>query len=198
MGNEVLKAIKWGVTATSLCAAVLTAMPAMPAAANPTQCDPGSSSWKWTNVKKPWVVTHAKSFENFSGATIKRTKSVTHETTITASASTTVGTKFKANAIIAKLDATVEFTLALSGSHTNKGTETVEGTMKSGHVYIYYAGAKKITGHYTYRVCNSRGEIVVKSSGNGKSYGLKTEGVVQCGASPKKTTLAYKVENAYC
>jgi len=164
-----------------------------------TMCEPGMGMWSWSGKKSPWKVTHATAYENFSGGTITRTKTAAHELTITASASATVGATLEANTIIAKLDAQVSYSLALSGSHTKSSAETVEGKMKSGYVYVYYAGARKVTGQYTYSVCNSRGTAaVVKSRGKATSYGLKREGAVRCGASLSSSTLGYVAERDYC
>jgi hypothetical protein len=164
-----------------------------------TMCEPGMGKWSWAGKKSPWKVTHASAYENFSGATITRTKTAARELTITASASATVGATLEANTVIAKLDATVSYSLALSGSHTKSSSETVSGKMKSGYVYVYYAGARKVTGQYTYSVCNSRGTaVVVKSRGKATSYGLKREGAVRCGSSPASSSLGYVAERDFC
>nr|GID83895.1 hypothetical protein Ade03nite_28190 [Actinoplanes derwentensis] len=164
-----------------------------------TKCEPNFKMWKWSSVSKPWAITHAKAFENFSGATIKRSYSVTHTSTVSASAKASTGVKFSANTLIAKLEGNAKIELAASGKKTNTSKETVSGTMKSGNVYVYFAGVKKVSGRYVYSVCNSRGtQILIKGTGKATSFGLRSEGVVRCGSSPKSTTLAYKVAKAYC
>jgi len=71
--------------------------------------------------------------------------------------------------------------------------------MKPGHVYVYYAGARKTSGYYSRSVCNSSGTgMTVKSKGNATSFGLKREGAVRCGSTVSSGTLGFVAERDYC
>lgn len=165
----------------------------------PTVCEPNSSSWSWPGKKTPWTVTHAKGYENFSGSAATYTKSATVERTIQATASVTQGAIVGADVIIAKLDGQVSYSLALAGTKTNTGSESVTATMRPGGVYIYYAGARKVSSPYTYSVCNSNGTaVIVKSRGKATSWGLKREGAVRCNSAVAGNSLGYVAERDYC
>ncbi|UQU64653.1 hypothetical protein COUCH_37935 [Couchioplanes caeruleus] len=165
----------------------------------PLECEPGYSTYSWTGTKTPWTVTHAKGYENFTGSTATYTKSATRERTITASAEVTSGATVSANVVIASLDGQVSWTLAASGSVTNSGSESVTATMKPGSVYVFYAGARKTSGSFSYSLCNSSGtHVTVKSKGKATSFGLKREGAVRCGSTVTSASLGYVAERDYC
>jgi len=71
--------------------------------------------------------------------------------------------------------------------------------MKPGNVYVYYAGARKTSGYYTYSACNASGtSVTVRSKGLATSFGLKREGAVRCGSTVSNTSLAYVAKRDYC
>jgi hypothetical protein len=168
------------------------------AQAGPTpHCHFGDTREAWSAVKKPWSVTHARGYENNSGATATLTRSATWERTLEASVSWTGEGGAEANIEIAKLQGKTGYTLALSGKRTNTGSESVTATMATGHVYVFYAGDRNTSGTLTHYVCNSITEVAV-GHGNVRSFGQSREGAVRCNTAVAKDTLGYVAERDYC
>lgn len=66
-------------------------------------------------------------------------------------------------------------------------------------MYVYYAGARKVSGYYTNSYCDANGTAVtVRSKCKATSFGLKREGAVRCNAKVPSTTLGYVAERDYC
>lgn len=163
----------------------------------PTQCDSGTSRTTWTSVKKPWAVTHAKRFENFTDDDQTYKKTVTRTATLSSTASVTQGGGISASAAVASLDGQVSFNLAVSGSRTKESAEEVTAKMRAHKVYVFYAGDRSVSGFFTYAVCNGL-SMVVRAKGKARSFGVPTEGAVRCGTTPGKDTLARVTETQYC
>jgi len=162
-------------------------------------CSPSETYYSWSYMKNPWLITHAKSYENYSDSAATYTKSVTKVASVTASATVTSGITIGADIIIAKLDGQFSYDLALSGTTTNEGTESITATMKPGHIYVFYAGARKTSGYYTYYQCSANGTTAkIKSKGRALSFGLNREGALRCGATVSTASLAYVVDAKYC
>ncbi|MEV4703606.1 hypothetical protein [Actinoplanes sp. NPDC049316] len=101
--------------------------------------------------------------------------------------------------MIASLDGQVSWTLAAAGSVTATGSVSIQATMKPGSVYVFYAGARKTSGNFSYSLCNSSGtHVTVKSKGKATSFGLKRDGAVRCGSTVSSASLAYLAKRDYC
>lgn len=171
---------------------------APPGRALPTPgCKFGTKDKKWSAVKKPWAVTHAKGYENLTGGTATYTKQATWQRTLEATASWTGEGGASANALIAQLEGKTGTTLALKGARTDSTSESVTGTMSPNRVFIFYAGARKTTGTLTAYVCNSKTMVPV-GKGSVRSFGQKREGAVRCGAIVGKSTLGYIAQREQC
>jgi len=69
--------------------------------------------------------------------------------------------------------------------------------MRAHKSYTFYAGDRNVKGWFTYSVCNGL-NMVVRSKGSAKSFGLPTEGAVRCGTTPPSNTLGRVAEAQYC
>lgn len=188
----------------AMAAPVVVLGAATSAEAYPIICDPGTS---WTKVGSPTrvnQVTHMKGMENFTGSTATRTATASRVTTIEASVSTTYSVSAEVSASIfkvfsAKASSSFGITVAAKGSKTNTSSESVTWTMKPGDSYVFYAGSRKVTAHWTRYRCNGNGtDFSVTSSGSAKSFYGTTEGGVACKATPPVGTMAYVAKVKYC
>lgn len=172
-------------------------VPADPDLLPDPHCQTGSTQDQWSKVLKPWSVTHAKGYENFSGGTSTYTRLASWEKTLDASYSWTGEGGGSASVRIAQLEIKSGFTLALNGKKTNAGSESVTATMSPNHVFIFYAGARRASGSVIHYLCNGI-KFVNVGHGSVRSFGLRREGAVRCGANVSSSTLGYVVERDYC
>jgi hypothetical protein len=154
---------------------------------------------KWADVKKPWKVTHATGYENYTGGTGTYTKTAAYQTQLDATATAETEAGIVAHAFIGKLSGKVKFSLALSGHKTESGGEKVTATMSPNHTFVFYAGDRRPTASYKHwEQLPSTGLWTLIWTSLIRSYGLYREGAVKCGSSPSKSTLGYVVNRDYC
>ncbi|MEV7427229.1 MULTISPECIES: hypothetical protein [unclassified Streptomyces] len=168
-------------------------------AGNDPMCNPGSNKLTWSSTSKPWLVTHRKVVENYTGGTATKTFSAQKVSEVTASVTATAGTKVSGKVGIASLEANLGLELKAEKKKTNTKAESISYTLSKNGTYVLYAGTKKATGYYTQYRCD-RGTKWIKTGRYGKvvSWTVPTEGGLRCGTTPPKASLAATVKKKYC
>ncbi|MFJ1899202.1 MULTISPECIES: hypothetical protein [unclassified Streptomyces] len=172
--------------------------PAM-AAGNDPMCGPGRMKLTWSSKSKPWVVTHRRVVEHYTGSSGKRTYKTTKVTEVKASVKATAGAKVSGKVVLASLEGSIDLELAAEGKITNTKSETVTYNLTKYDTYVFYSGTRKATGYYTQYRCDG-GTKWIKTGRYGKaqSWTAAVEGGVRCGTKPPKASLAAVVKKKYC
>ncbi|MFD7212547.1 hypothetical protein [Streptomyces cyaneofuscatus] len=139
---------------------------------------------RWASAKKQWVITHMDSYENYGSTSMKITVTKEKSTVITAAVTLSVGATGGMGAFMTKLGAEVGLQLQASGESTKKTTIAVEATVPARKKYVFYSGTRKAWGKQERVGCDSR-RCRVTAKKEGKSWTSRTNGVYQCGTTPK-------------
>ncbi|MBB5868287.1 3D (Asp-Asp-Asp) domain-containing protein [Allocatelliglobosispora scoriae] len=170
-----------------------------PAQAAPTVCDPNYMWNTWSGATQPWAVTHASRYENYSGATVTWTRAASFRAKLTAGSTITTGVSAGASVEILQLGATLGSSLAVNGSATSTVSQSVTGTLANNHIAIFFQGNRSARGSWKRYKCNAAGTASSQvGSGTTRSFGVNTQGVVDCASSPSPSSLAYVVRAQYC
>ncbi|WNI22670.1 hypothetical protein [Streptomyces sp. ITFR-16] len=169
------------------------------AAGNDPMCSPGRTKLTWSSKSKPWLVTHKRVVEHYTGDSGKRTYKAEKVAEVKASVKATAGAKVSGKAVLASFEGSIGLELAAEGRITNTKSETVTYNFTKFDTYVFYAGTRKATGYYTQYRCD-RGTKWVKTGRYGKaqSWTAAVEGGVRCGTKPPKASLAAFVKKEYC
>ncbi|MFJ5100693.1 hypothetical protein [Streptomyces sp. NPDC088554] len=184
-----------GTAASCMLAAPAVAAPA----SNDPMCNPGMTKLTWFSAQKPWVVTHRKVLENYTGGTASKTYSAEKVSEITASVSTTAGAKVSGSVVIGSLEGSLGLELKAEKKSTNKKSESVTYKLSKNGTYVLYSGTRRASGYYTQWRCD-RGTKWIATGREGKavSWTVPTEGGVRCGTTVPKGSLAAVVKKKYC
>ncbi|MGQ0625321.1 MAG: hypothetical protein ACT4PP_11825 [Sporichthyaceae bacterium] len=131
------------------------------------------------------------------GGSIRITRTAEHERTITASVGAAFGGKFSARAILAKVEATYNVTLARTGTRTSRKSVQIEqslGESKEDRYFAGWQGRRVWRGTWTQETCVGNGSGYEPSGqGSLKSFQVPLQGVALCPASRyAKGSLPYK------
>ena len=111
------------------------------------------------------------------------TKSVTTQTTFSASVTASAEGSFSAGIIITKAEAKVGFSLQASGSRTVIHTVslTANNNTSNYHDYIFWDGEKTASGQWVKERCSSNGTVWTQAlSGPWRSWHLQIFGAIRC------------------
>ncbi|MET7857319.1 hypothetical protein ABZS81_08825 [Streptomyces sp. NPDC005318] len=185
---------------TGAAMSALLAAPAVAASSgNDPMCSPGRTKLTWTGKAKPWVVTHRKVLENYTGGTATKTFSAEKVREITASVTATAGSKVSGKIVLASLEGSIGLELKAEGKRTKKTAESISYKVSKNGTYVFFAGTRKAGGYYTQWRCD-RGTKWIKTGRYGKAQSWTTavEGGLRCGTKPPKGSLAEAVRKTYC
>ncbi len=66
-------------------------------------------------------------------------------------------------------------------------------------VYVFYAGNRDVSGHFTHKKCNSTGTAFSKTAtGDAESFDAQRDGALGCKETLPSGTLGIKVQKQYC
>jgi hypothetical protein len=163
-----------------------------------TECDPGH---EWAVIPDDnWDarVTHAKLYEHYTGGSGSYTKTATHQETVSAGISMSAEASINKKLVFAELEAKVGFSLAVEGARTSTTSVEVTEHLTKNDTYIFFAGAIKYSGPYSYYRCNSNGTPRLVNSGSVTSWKVDADGAVGCTQEVPSTTVAAKAKAQYC
>ncbi|MEU2015406.1 hypothetical protein ABZ541_05085, partial [Micromonospora sediminicola] len=184
-----------------LLSTIATTVPASTAFATPTECEANTSWVSYNQIEVKPVLTHWKKIPLAPGSSHTQEQVVGLKSTLTASVQYNNGATIGADALIAGLEVTGEFSLAAAGeitlSRDLKQTwvfDNVGGTQT--RTYMLFAGVERVTAKWTHYRCDSRGMLMAPSVGDLVSWETEGGGTAECltpGTDPM-----YEVARAKC
>lgn len=189
-----------GVVLAGAAVSAVLSTPAMAGTSgNDPMCSPGRTKLTWSSKAKPWVVTHKRVVEHYTGGPGKKTYKTEKVTEVKASVKATAGAKVSGKVVLASLEGSLGLELAAEGKVTNKKSESVTYNLTKFDTYVFYSGTRKASGYYTQYRCD-RGTKWIKTGRYGKaqSWTSAVEGGVRCGLKPPKDSLAAVAKKKYC
>lgn len=122
-----------------------------------------------------------------AGGSIRITRTAEHERTITSSVEAAFGGKFSARAILAKVEATYNVTLARVGTSTSRKSVQIEqslGASKKDRYFAVWQGRRVWQGKWTEETCIGNGSrYEFSGQGSLKSFQVPLQGAALCPAS---------------
>jgi hypothetical protein len=172
-----------------------------------TSCRPGryAANYRITSAAQAPAVTHVSSYGISPGGSRKITKTSEFALQLKATASYegsgTIGVSGVAK-VLAKAEVTVKSSLAIEGSVTTRKnvsvTDTVSNPTGVNKIFVFYRGYTKVAGAFRYYFCkiyylpgqNYGPAFVTYRTGKWRSYRVKGEGALRCGAGSDGNALA--------
>lgn len=168
---------------------VLPVYAPLPAAAGPTQCDPGHSWVRITSVRKPYKLTHVRGYQSPPGGSKEITKTIASTSSIAAGRTISGEVKVSAGTVLAKAEAKAGVNLANNKERTITESLTVKDTLAASsrdRYYAAYVAYRRFNGSWEKRQCNSRGTGSSRVAyGRWRSFrpNVWVEGIALCPAS---------------
>lgn len=157
----------------------------------------GSTSYTTSSMTQVQTVTREGIFNNVSSTAQTQTVTESVQTTLSESATGSIGGTVTVDGIIASGSSSFGFTLASANSTTGSGSITTNVTAPAGKKLIAAQGTIKVTDNWSASYCKSTTSVVT-SSGTLTDYRLAMETVIQqCDLTPTDA-LATLVKSKYC
>lgn len=144
-------------------------------------CNLGQTRITWSQVSKPWVVTHATQYSNWQSKTSTATRSTTNVRQVTASASVTTGVTVSESTLIESLQSDVSLTLKVAGTSTTTNTESFSTTFAPYTIDVVFDAVHEVKGSYTHYKCSADKQSWDQNgTGTAHSWTVNGTGVVAC------------------